>query len=169
MAISDIKDLIIVTKIGTVKVDVSINQNHNFPSRITENPVEDGSTFSDHQVLLPVVLEIEGRVTDAAISLFESLTGKSDSREAYLNLVALQRSKQTFDVVTGLNVYKNMLLEEISFPRSASDGRSLRFTAVLRELLIIGKETKTNRDLVSENVRHTALPTLARGIVSLVT
>jgi hypothetical protein len=157
---------VLVTQIGAVAIDVSISQTHRFPSRITENPVEDGTVFADHVVLLPAILEIDGRVTDAPISIANVLIGKPGAQDAYNELVRMQKAREPFEVVTGLNVYRNMLLEDLSIPRTAQDGKSIRFTAVMREILIIGKDVPTNRDMVAENVRHTALPVTNNGMVS---
>lgn len=156
------------TKIGTVPLDVAISQRHLFPTKITDNPVEDGTVYADHVVLLPTVLEIDGRVTDASVSLVDTFTGKFGVQDAYRELIRMQRAKEPFDVVTGLNVYQNMLLQELDIVRSPLDGRSLRFTATLREILIVGKDVPTNRDLVAQDVRHTALPIANNGLVSKV-
>jgi hypothetical protein len=166
MAFETFSHAFLVTKIGTVPLDVSISQKHQFPSKITQNPVEDGTTFADHQVLLPFMLEIDGRVSDAPISITEAITGKFGVQDAYRELVRMQKAREPFTVVTGLNVYQNMMIEDLMIPRTASDGQSMRFTAILREIQIIGKDVPTNRDLVAEDVRHTALPISNNGFVS---
>lgn len=157
---------VIVTKIGTVEIDVSPNQNHRYPSRVTENPVEDGTVFSDHQVLMPVMLEIEGRVTDASVSLVNTVRGKGTAKDAFRELVNLQKRREPIDVVTGLAVYQNMMIEELNVVRTASDGQSVRFVATLREIQVIGRNIGTNRDRVADSVRHTALPVNNVGFVA---
>jgi hypothetical protein len=161
---------VILTEIGTVTLDVSINQNHVFPSRITQNPVEDGSVYADHVVLLPMILEIEGRVSDAPTT-YSGFVDKATkgSIQAYQALVKLQRDRLPFTVVTGISTYQNMLLEELSIPRTSNDGQSIRFNAILREIQIIGKKTQTNRDLVADNVKHTAVPIQSNGVISRIT
>jgi hypothetical protein len=161
-----INQAVILTKIGAVPLDVSISQIHRFPSVITKNPVEDGTTFADHVVLLPVTLEIDGRVTDAPISIRDVITGKFNAQDAYRELVRMQKAREPFTVVTGLNVYQNMLIEDLSIPRTASDGKSMRFTILLQEIQIVGRDVPTNRDLVAEDVQHTALPVTNNGLVS---
>lgn len=159
---------VFVTKIGTVEVDVSPNQSHRFPTKITDNPVEDGSVFADHVVLLPVTLEIEGRITDASVTLSDAITGRGTAKDAWRELVRLQQQREPFDVVTGLELYQNMLIEELIALRTATDGQSVRFVAVLREVQIVGRNTPTNRQRVAESVRHTALPFRALGIIAKV-
>lgn len=158
---------IIVSRIGHVEIDAVLNENHQYDADITENPVEDGTIFSDNVILQPIRLEMTCRVTDASPSLLNlRQAGTADS--AFKDLVTLQRSRETFDVVTGINVYKNMMLQSLSIPRESSDGRSLRFNAVLKEILIVGDEAETNRDRIAKPVRYTVLPVSPKGVVAKV-
>jgi len=109
-------------KIGTVEIDVSLSEDHLFRAEITENPVEDGTIFSDNVVLQPVVLEIEGRISDASQATFE-FRGPNKAADAFQALVKLQRSRKTFEVTTAIQVYKNMMFKQLSVPRAAPDGR----------------------------------------------
>lgn len=154
----------VLAKIGTIEIDAVIRERHQYDSEITENPVEDGTIFSDHVVLLPVSYEMQGRVTDASLSLLDlRLAGRAD--DAFRELVTLQRSREPFDVVTGINTYSNMLFQSIGFPRESSDGRSIRFEAVMREILIVGDQAATNRDRIAADVQHSALPFDSKGVV----
>jgi len=158
---------IIVSKIDTIEIDAVLNEIHQYDADITENPVEDGTVYSDNVVLQPIRLEMTCRITDASASLLNlRFSGAAD--DAFKSLVRLQRSRETFDVVTGINVYKNMMLQSVSIPRESSDGRSIRFTAILKEILIVGDEAETNRDRIATNVQHSALPISAKGVVSKV-
>lgn len=152
---------VILTSIGGIEMDASLDEDHRFDSIVTRNPVEDGSQYSDHIVLLPVVLELTCRVSNTSLSYFTpAQSGRAV--DAYSELVALKNTREPFQVVTGINVYENMILENISVPRTSKDGHSIRFNMVLAELPIVGAEVDSNRDLISESVRHTAL-----GVVSL--
>lgn len=158
---------VLLTKIGEVAIDVTLHEDHVYDTYVTDHPVEDGTVFTDHQVLLPVVLNIEGRVTDASIT-FLGIPKLSKANEAYRSLVELQTRRQPFTVVTGLNVYENMILQNVSFPRTARDGQSIRFHATLREIQVIGDNNKTNRQRVAPDVEHSALPPVHRGFIQLV-
>lgn len=155
---------IVRSKIGNIEMDASLNEDHRFDTIVTRNPVEDGSFYSDHIVLLPVVLELQCRVSDASLSYFTpAVSGKDGhSSQAYSELVHLQNSKEPCQVMTGIRVYENMVIENLSVPRSSRDGRSLRFNMILSELPIIGDNVKSNRELISKAVRHSAI-----GVVNL--
>jgi hypothetical protein len=159
---------VVVTAIGAVAMDVSQYQTHKFPSRITEHPVEDGSVIADHVTLLPTVLEIDGRVSDASVALSDTISGKGTAQDAFRELVRLQRDREPFTVVTGLAVYQNMLIETLEVPRDSSDGQSIRFSMVIRELQIVGRTRVANRDVVADDVRHTALSPNLIGLVAKV-
>lgn len=156
----------IVTQIDTIQVDCSLFQLHDFDSHITDNPVEDGTLFADHVVLLPTVIEIEGRISNASASIINTIRGKMTAKEAHREFVRLQRDRQPFTVVTGLQTYQNMLLQRYSVPRAPLDGESIRFVATLREVMIIGSDRPTNRDLVGVDVQHTALPIVNGGFIT---
>ncbi len=156
-----------LAQIGHIVVDAALSEDHSFDSDITENPVEDGTIVSDNQVLLPILLEMECRITDATATLARiNFPGRSS--EAYKELIALQKRKETISVVTGLNVYQNMLIKRLGFPRTSRDGNSIRFTISLKELLVVGEEAATNRELISSDVAHTALPVSNNGEVAKV-
>ena len=161
---------IVRTKLLDIEMDASLNEDHRFDTIVTRNPVEDGSLYTDHVVLLPITLELSCRVSDASLSYFTpAITGKEGrSSQAYYKLVELQRDREPFDVITGINVYENMLIESLSVPRSSKDGHSLKFNMVLTELPIIGDDVDSNRDLIAEDVIHTALGTVNLGSVQKV-
>jgi hypothetical protein len=161
---------LIVTTINAgntvIPIDVTPSQEHRFPSRITENPVDNGTVYSDHQVILPKHLTIEGRVSDSSVSLVNTFIGKMKAKDAFDALVKIQLDRIPFDVHTSLHVYSNMLLEDLLFPRAAKDGRSIRFVAVMREVQIVGSDAKTNSERIAESVRYTALPIKNNGLIS---
>ena len=156
-----------LSQIGHVVVDAVLSENHRFESNITENPVEDGTIYSDNAVLLPVVVELECRISDATATLAR-LNYPGRSTEAYKELVSLQKKRQKITVVTGLNVYQNMMIEALGIPRSGRDGNSIRFALVAKEILVVGEDAETNRELIADDIRHTALPIRDNGEVAKV-
>lgn len=155
--------IITYAKIGTVEFDVSLSEDHIFRSDITENPVEDGSIYSDNIVLKPFIFEFEGRISDASQYVSE-IRGPGRSADGFKELVSLQNKKALFEVKTGIAIYKNMTFKELSVPRVSSDGRSIRFNATIQELLIIGEDSETNRDRIADDVKNTALPSSSNGM-----
>lgn len=158
---------VILASIGGIELDVVLQESHRFPSDITQNPVEDGTVFSDHVVLLPFVLEMEGRVSEASLTPFGVLE-QNRHIDAFQALVELNTRREPFTVVTGIQVYQNMIFEELNIDRVRRDGRSIRLQASLREIQIVGEAALTNRDRIAADVTHTALSSVSRGVVTKV-
>ena len=71
--------------------------------------------------------------------LLDSSAGDSRVQKCYADLVACQKSGGTIDIQTGINLYKNMLIQSVAVNQS-QDG-SATFTITAREIFIV--ETKT--------------------------
>ena len=181
--------------LGVVQVDAVITERHRFENLVTEHPVEDGSPRTDHIVNLPVKLEMDGRITDtpsdlglslvsgaagligsqigldpAAVALGSSLINAKlpgRAKSAYQELVSLYQRRTVFDVVTGLNVYQNMTFVSLIFPRARQDGRSVRFEAILQELIVVGTDPSSNAERIANEVENTAVEPLDVGFQAL--
>lgn len=71
--------------------------------------------------------------------LIDSSAGDGRVQKCYADLVACQKSGETIDIQTGINLYKNMLIQSVAVNQS-QDG-SATFTITAREIFIV--ETKT--------------------------
>lgn len=188
----------ILTDVGGIEIDAVTSENHRYNSLVTANPIEDGSNVSDHIVNLPVILEMEGRLTDTPFGFLQSLvaaaavgaltTGLTGAQAAagltqaaasallgesrpgisktkFKLLVALQVARDTIKIVTGLQTYENMVVESLSAPRSSQDGKSIRFTATFKEILVAGDNTESNRERVVDGLWDSALSPRQIGII----
>ena len=57
-----------VSKRG-ILVDATINEEHQSSYDITDNPVEDGASITDHAQAKPMILTIDGVISDAPLGL----------------------------------------------------------------------------------------------------
>lgn len=73
--------------------------------------------------------------------LLDSSAGDGRVQKCYADLVACQKSGETIDIQTGINLYKNMLIQSVAVNQS-QDG-SATFTITAREIFIV--ETKTDQ------------------------
>ncbi len=155
---------------GTIiSVDCTVSESHKRESPPTEFPIEDGLNISDHILVKPFDLEINGIISDtpikainslittaigsvlpaagivgagAGMALAQALSGsKSPSVVAYGQLLKLQSDRKAFDVVTTLNRYSDMWIKSLTVPRDAGTGRALVFTLSLVQLLIVKPKT----------------------------
>jgi len=142
-------------------LDVSIRENHQRRSQVTRHPVEDGSEVSDHIHLQPKSVTIEGIQTDTPSGLgallivpgmLDRFASTPRSVEAWQYLDKLQSEKTILDVLTGLCVYRNMVITNLNAPRSAQTGRALQFSITLEEIIIVGSATVGGTDTIPDGM-----------------
>jgi len=134
----------------TLELDVSIEEEHSLASDVTSFPVEAGSDISDNISAKPRELVIRGVITDipsgiGALAIVPGLVdrfgGLPPSVAAFGTLKEMWRAEQPVDVVTGLEVYRNMAIVDVRMPKNAAVGRSLQFTIRLREIVVATSAT----------------------------
>lgn len=109
--------------IGSVSVDCILRERPSHKLGITRVPIETGSAITDHAYMNPKQIELEFADKNAAAT--------------FAALVRLQESRVPFTLVSGLYVYRNMLVEEISPERDAETSRILRGRALISEAIIV--------------------------------
>lgn len=142
------------TKIGDLVLDASLTEVITLNSTITEHPIETKEAISDHIFKNPLKVKIEGYITDSPIKIFGILEtplqnnsvdkiinsinsflpfqkSAKPSVQAYQLLTNLYENRQLLNVVTKLNVFKNMAIENISFNNDINTGERLEFSAEL--------------------------------------
>lgn len=133
-----------VVAIGNIELDATLREIHERSNTVTDHPIETGSSITDHVFSEPKRLLIEGEVTDSPIIIFGgALAGGLSERslEAYEQLVALHEAREALDVVTGYEVYGQMVMTSLIVPREQRTGRRLRFTAEFRHVTTVDTET----------------------------
>lgn len=142
-------------RIGSFEAHVTMREVHTDEIEITDQPVEQGARISDHAYKLPASLLVEcawsdspprvglidgliGAVTGTVDGISSILNGTSleQVRDIYQKLLALQASREPFDVYTGKRVYTNMLIKSLVVETDRESENVLRVTAQLREVLI---------------------------------
>ncbi len=97
---------------------------------ITHYPVQNGSAITDHAFKVPAALSI-------TVQWGENLA------ETYAKLLALQASREPFDVVTGKRVYRNMLMTGLRQTTDQLTENVLHISMRLREIFIASVEVVT--------------------------
>lgn len=109
--------------IGPVKLDVIVSEDHTSVIEITSNPIETGSEVNDHAYLAPKEVSFEIADGEAAAT--------------YQALVRFQESRVPFTLVTGLMLYRNMLIKRINAKRDKRTARILGGTVDMQEVIIV--------------------------------
>lgn len=113
--------------VGPIRFDCVISEDHVSEIEITGNPIETGAEVNDHAYVKPKQVTLDVADNNAAL--------------IYNALVRFQETRIPFFMITGLTLYKNMLIQSIDAKRDKTTSRILRATIVLREVIIVSTGT----------------------------
>ena len=121
--------------IGGIFPDVVVEEFHRDDEIITLQPVEASAPITDHSFMMPYVVEIRGGFSNS------SAGSEGWVQAAYQELLALQRSRQPFDVSTGKRYYSNMLMRSLSVTTNDAFEFALNFTAICQQVILVSVQT----------------------------
>jgi Dit-like phage tail protein len=145
-------------QIGELVLDAALTENHDYLSRVTSYPVEDGSDMTDHIQNEPEKIGIEGFVTNnpirvaaagGGVSVDAARTAGVGTRaiDAFNALMLIRDQRQPVTIVTNLKTYESMALESINFPKGPTTGDALRFTSMWVKVRKVKSETVFTEEL----------------------
>ena len=120
------------TLIGDVMVNATPQENPNFSNQITDKPVEDGVSIADHVENEPATLDLECVFTDQ---------GNITAAEKYEKLIKMRDEKELIEVVSGLQVYEDMVIENFSPIKDADIANGFRAEIILKQIRIVNQDT----------------------------
>lgn len=127
-------------QIGAITVDAFVRERHVKTARATNYPIETGELITDHVVVDPISLDIQGIVMGATLSGSSGALG-GRVLDAYKTFLDLIDNKIPVIVTTGLKVYENMIIENLTVDRDRTNGASLVFSATLKEIIIVSSQS----------------------------
>jgi len=155
----------------TLVLDAAVTFGETNTAQVTEHPIESGGVVSDNVLLRPLAVRLEGVVTETPLPAGDSSYAQdyfddplitidarvgtepdpTRSRTAIDQLRLMFSSRTTIDVTTGIapagqtnvwtDVYPDMVIESLEFPRAADTGDAVRFTAALKQVTIVDSQT----------------------------
>ena len=139
-----------VTKqIQDLQIDIVCSEVIELPSETTDNPIESGSEVTDHIINKPILLRMVCQIGGS------NLTNWTDRKtEGYEALKKLRDDKQPVTVVSGLETFSNMLINNISIDRNLQNASVLQFQIEFKQAKIVSSQ----RVDVSNNVSATKEP-----------
>lgn len=154
--------------IADLELDASISEQHGFESEVTEHPVEEGADIADHVRARPIVVTIEGVVSDAPIGPVATrrTANALPSDDALAKLLAIRDAREPVTIQTTLGnkspnevgkVYQNMVLTSLSIPRDSATGFALRFSATFTQIQLVTNERTTVRVSVPRGAKKVNL------------
>lgn len=141
--------------IGPIELSVTVRESHDQTADITDVPIENGSNISDHRHVKAPTLSLDGIISDAATTSTAEIDGRGrvvrrpnpkinsglTAEEAYTDLVRLFNTAATFEVLTNVQLYKNMHFVRLSRERDKSTDSTVAFTAELRQIETVTSAT----------------------------
>lgn len=115
-------------QIGTITVDVILNEVANDTLTITKQPVQTGAPITDHAYKEPTVLAMKVRFND---NLFTSLSS------LYEKLLELQYPPVPIDVITPKRIYSDMLISSISQTTDKFTENVLAIDLTLQQIILV--------------------------------
>lgn len=148
--------------------DLTIEELHERSAEVTQHPVESGGTISDHVILQPERLRLEGFVTDARLRNPEATRTQS----AFADLDAAWSSGQIVQVITARKTYQEMIITRLDLPYDRPE--SMQFLIELQQIKIVDAEevegilpadTPETTDLVTpeQKTGNQSAPSLEEG------
>lgn len=155
--------------IGVIIPDVTIEEHHSDRMEVTQHPVANNTTISDHAFMHPATVTmrcgwtnsnpIAGFVEGAASAAVSAFSGaglgdilsaagnpfnaftETRARDVYERLLKLQASRQPFSVSTGKRYYQSMVITELTVTTDRASEYALMLECQLQEVIIVTTQT----------------------------
>lgn len=166
--------------IAGIVPNVVVEESHHDELTITDHPVEQGASISDHAYKQPSEVTCRygwsnsslllNAAIDFATGLLQgSFSGASgdalDVSDVYQKLLDLQQSRQPFDLTTGKRAYSNMLIKSLSVTTDAASENALMLTAVMRQIIIVQTQVTTLQPAANHADPQSTAPVQNTGTV----
>lgn len=143
-------------KVGSVELDLILDEDHSKSAQVTENPLQDGRAISDGIFLELQEGSLTGLVTNHSVKRAEerakqlelqdseTLMAEAENyqlenraKQAWVDLKAVMDAKQPVTIVTSLEVYDNVAITNISTERNGDSGEALEIKVSFRQILTV--------------------------------
>lgn len=121
--------------IGTIFPDVTLQEIGRDDMVVTDHPVELGAPISDHAFKRPVSVELRYAWSNSTAG-YEGYV-----QEVYEALLALQNSREPFEISTGKRIYQNMLITSLTQYTDPENEFGLLVSCECREVIIAETQT----------------------------
>lgn len=133
-------------KSGIITVDATLTENHTTSVTVSDYPVEDGATFSDHFIVNPDTYTMTGIISDTpldigafsfvanGVSTITTFDENSVSRSIvnYRDIEKLQKSGEPFTIISSLKIYENCIMTNFRVSRDKNTSNEIRFSCDIR-------------------------------------
>lgn len=138
------------SKLTYMPFNLFISEKHSLKFRVSDHPLQDGSTISDHVHQEMQECTIEGMFTNHPMRKLEEVnevkfkdeyatsevkpTVSNTALANFEKLKLLAKQRKPVRLVCSLEIYPKMVVTGIDYDRDSKSGSSIRFTMTLREI-----------------------------------
>ena len=155
---------------SVITATVSIEESYNDMLAITDQPVEFGAAITDHSYRRPSEITLHCGWSNSDLDAQDNLAQPSIANGGgstsdyvtaiYMQLLALQQSRNPFQLQTSIRLYDNMLITSIGLTRDARTSQALFCTISCREVILVSTSTyvlpPTANQATPENTQETS-------------
>lgn len=123
--------------------DLLVNESHSWQAEVTENPVEVGSSVSDHKYVRPKEYSVTVEYSDSPVSLVEAGNKTDRITTAVEFFETLLAKNITTNISTKMKDYTSLQCTGIQLSRGIGSGASQQITASFKEFRTVNTETIT--------------------------
>lgn len=147
------------SKLTYMPFNLFISEKHSLKFRVSDHPLQDGATISDHVHQEMQECTVEGMFTNHPLRKLEEVNevkfkdeyATSDVKPTVSNtalanfekLKLLAKQRKPVRLVCSLEIYPKMVITGIDYERDSKSGSSIRFTMTLRELKTVSLKATT--------------------------
>jgi len=156
-------------KIEGIEVDTVLSETHSYSNQVTAYPTEGDELSTDNVQRNPEELVIEGISSDTPIREINSDLQKQALSSGRVQVVfnklleyggfevnqyngkkILNKIPKVLTVITGLKVYTDMIITQLTIPRTYGSGQGLTFTVTFTKLIKVNTQFVAGVNLVSD-------------------
>lgn len=145
-----------VSAIDDILPDITIEERHEDTLEITRHPVEQNAAIADHAFKNPVRCTMKCGWSNTSP---QALGNPNYVKQVYQQLLALQASREPFDILTLKRLYSNMLMRSIRTTSDRWNSTSMVIHADFEEVIIVTTQTVQVPAANQKNPQLTGSPT----------
>lgn len=159
--------------VGEISLDIILSEGHSLNAAVTQHPVQDGTTISDHITILPRNGTLRALVSNFSLAAASSNKAETwqdvyeqgeDAQKSLPNRAAdtweklkeLVKRRELVKVVTALEVYEEVALTRVETARDEDTGDALEIEIDYEQVTRVKlKETKVTAQVQPRDMKST--------------
>lgn len=130
------------TSIGSIEVDILVEQAYNLSSQVTEHPVESGFVVSDHIIRRPITLSMVVGLTLSPVTWLDDLGSSADKVSTALEAFkTIYENGSLITIVTPTDVWENMAMVSANIPRKVETGNLVQIPCTFTQVTSVDIKT----------------------------